>query len=80
MLRKGGNLVTLVTYTPFGRNRMMNVPLSNVSCTEVRNVAKTTLPLKIKGYFMHFILDMKGEFKNETLFDNTAGLKRNLGK
>jgi hypothetical protein len=31
ILRKGGNKVTFVTYTPFGQNRMMTVDLSKVN-------------------------------------------------
>lgn len=78
ILRKGGNQLTVVTYTPFMKNRMMTVPLSNVSCKEMRSRTTSSLPLKIKGYYLHYLLDMKGEFKNEALFDNTAGLKRKL--
>lgn len=78
ILRKGGSEVTLVTYGPFGKNRMMTVPLSDISCREMRNRTKTSLPLKIKGRYLHYVLDMKGEFKNVSLFDSTAGLRRSL--
>lgn len=78
ILNKGGKQLTFVTYTPFGRNRIMTVPVQNVCCKESRNLAKVQLPLKIKNRMMHFMLDMRGEFKNPLLFDSTAGLKRNL--
>lgn len=78
ILRKGGGEVTLVTYGPFGKNRMMTVPLSNISCKEMRTHTRSSLPLKVKGHYLHYILDMKGEFRNAALFDSTAGLKRNL--
>lgn len=44
----------------------------------MRSRARSSLPLKVKDYYMHYVLDMKGDFKNEALFDATAGLKRNL--
>lgn len=76
ILRKGGDKVTLVTYTPFGENRLLTVDLSNVCCKETRMATRSQLPLKVKNHKLHYILDMKGEFKNPQLFDYTAGLKR----
>ncbi|KAF5272740.1 hypothetical protein FQA39_LY07767, partial [Lamprigera yunnana] len=76
VLHKGGSKLSFVTYTPLGANRIMTVPLENVSCRESRLLANSQLPIKIKNRFMHYILDMKGEFKNNSLFDSTAGLKR----
>lgn len=76
ILHKGGNKVSLVTYTPFGTNRIMTVPLENISCKEMRTRATSSLPIKVKGRYLHYLLDMRGEFKNEKLFDHTAGLRR----
>lgn len=76
ILNKGGKKLTFVTYTPFGKNRMMTVPMENVCCKEARNIARVQLPLKIKNRWMHYMLDMRGEFKNPLLFDSTAGLMR----
>ncbi|KAM3966121.1 transmembrane protein 223 [Aphomia sociella] len=76
ILNKGGRFLTFVTYTPFGKNRIMKVPIENVCCRENRANAQVQLPLKVKNQWMHFILDMKGEFKNPLLFDSTAGLLR----
>lgn len=78
ILNKGGKNVTFVTYTPFGKNRMITVPVENICSMESRNVARVQLPLKVKNNMMHFMLDMRGEFKNGMLFDCTAGLSRNL--
>lgn len=78
ILRKGGDSVTFVTYTPFGKNRMMTVNLKNISCQEMRRNARAQLPVKIKDRMFYYILDMKGEFKNTSLFDCTVGLKRIL--
>ncbi|KOB77739.1 Uncharacterized protein OBRU01_03614 [Operophtera brumata] len=78
ILNKGGRNVTFVTYTPFGKNRLMTVPVENVCCKESRNIARVQLPLKVKNTMMHFMLDMRGEFKNPILFDCTAGLSRKL--
>lgn len=76
VLRKGGNAVSIVTYTPFGANRIMNVPVNCISAVETRHVAKATLPLKVKNKALFYVLDMRGEFKNPALFDQTAGLSR----
>ncbi|XP_049874332.1 transmembrane protein 223 [Pectinophora gossypiella] len=76
ILNKGGRHVTFVTYAPFGKNRMMTVPLENICCKENRTNARVQLPLKVKNTWMHYMLDMRGEFKNPLLFDSTAGLAR----
>ncbi|XP_026733806.1 transmembrane protein 223 [Trichoplusia ni] len=76
ILNKGGKKLTFVTYTPFGKNRIMTVPMENVCCKEARNIARVQLPMKIKNRWMHYMLDMRGEFKNPLLFDCTAGLMR----
>lgn len=77
VLRKGGKDVSFVTYTPFGTNRIMTVPLKMVSAEVARETAKSKLPLKIRSRAFYYILDMRGEFKNPKLFDYTVGLKRN---
>lgn len=76
ILRKGGDKITFVTYTPFGKNRMVTVNVNMVSSQEARHNAHSQLPIKVKGHVLFYILDMKGEFKNPKLFDNTAGLRR----
>ncbi|KAJ8977676.1 hypothetical protein NQ317_010415, partial [Molorchus minor] len=77
ILLKGGKVVTVVTYTPTGHNRMFTLGLENLNCKESRTAAKTQLPIKLKGHYLYYILDMRGEFTNPSLFDATAGLKRN---
>ncbi|CAH2245162.1 transmembrane protein 223 [Pararge aegeria] len=76
ILNKGGQNLTFITYAPFGNNRIMKVPIEFVCCKESRKLAKVQLPLKVKNTVMHYMLDMRGEFKNPLLFDCTAGLKR----
>ncbi|XP_049808039.1 transmembrane protein 223 [Schistocerca nitens] len=78
ILRKGGRSITIVTHGPFGRNISRTVDLANVSCPASRGSAKGQLPIKVKGNYIHYVLDMRGEFTNPQLFDYTAGLKRNL--
>lgn len=80
VLQKGGNSVAFVTYSPFGPNRIMSVPINCISAVESRSLAKTTLPIKVKNKSLFYILDMKGEFKNPLLFDQTAGLSRKWAK
>nr|CAG4643643.1 EOG090X0JX7 [Ilyocryptus agilis] len=78
VLRKGGNNVTFITHAPFNRIRYIDVPLKNVSAAQSRNAAKVQLPIKVKGYMGYFVVDVKGEFRNPSLFDATVGLKRIL--
>ena len=70
--------MAFVTYTPFGQNRIMNVPLRNISAQESRSVAKVQLPIKVQNRAFYYILDMKGEFTNGKLFDYTAGVRRKM--
>lgn len=76
---KGGKEISFVTYTPFGKNRILNVPIKYVSAQEARAAATTQLPLKVQNKNFYYILDMRGDFLNTKLFDYTAGLKRKLG-
>lgn len=73
---KNGKDISLVTYTPFGKNRILNVPINCVSAHDSRRTAKVYLPLKVKNKSLFYILDMKGEFKNTKLFDNSIGVSR----
>jgi TMEM70/TMEM186/TMEM223 protein family len=75
---KNGKDVSLVTYTPFGKNRMMDVPIRCISAEETRHSARVYLPLKVKNRTFFYILDMKGEFTNTKLFDQSIALKRRL--
>ncbi|XP_052860104.1 transmembrane protein 223 [Anopheles cruzii] len=78
VLRKGGDLVSVVTYAPFGTNRIMDVPLKYVSAQESREAARVTVPIKIKNRALFYVLDMRGEFMNTKLYDYTVGMARKL--
>ncbi|XP_026479132.1 transmembrane protein 223-like [Ctenocephalides felis] len=78
ILKKGGKSISLVTYSPVGKSRILTVDLKNVSCNQPREHSLVQLPLKVKDKYFYYLLDMKGEFKNVRLFDYTAGLKRLL--
>jgi len=78
ILNKSGTDVSFVTFTPFGGNRIMTVPLRNVSAVESRSTANTYLPMRVKNKNFYYILDMKGEFQNTRIFDYTIALKRKL--
>lgn len=78
ILKKDGKTVSLVCYTPFGNNRIMDVPLKNISAKESRTTSRAYLPLKIRNTRFFYVLDMKGEFRNTRLFDNVIALNRKL--
>ncbi|ERL87751.1 hypothetical protein D910_05140 [Dendroctonus ponderosae] len=60
ILRKGGQQATIVTYTPLGPNRMFTLDLANVSSTQSRTAATSFIPLKVKGHWFYYMIDMKG--------------------
>lgn len=76
ILRKGGQKVTIVTHAPFGENRMLTLGLENLGSKQTRAEAKNYLPIKVRGHMLHYMLDMRGEFKHPQLFDSTCGLAR----
>uniref|UniRef100_A0A2M4AY38 Uncharacterized protein n=1 Tax=Anopheles triannulatus TaxID=58253 RepID=A0A2M4AY38_9DIPT len=78
VLRKGGDQVSVVTYAPFGTNRIMDVPLKCISAQESREAARVTVPIKIKNRALFYVLDMRGEFLNTKLYDYTVGMSRKL--
>jgi len=79
-LLKGGQHVQLICYSPFWRPRLITVPLEHMTCNVSRDHIRGHLPIKIKNYWMYFLLDKSGTFTNTQLFDYTAGLKRSWAK
>lgn len=75
---KNGKDISFVTYTPFGKNRIMTIPLKHISAEESRLTAKTFLPIKVKDRKLFYVLDMKGEFTNKMLYDREIGLRRKI--
>ncbi|XP_031622193.1 transmembrane protein 223 [Contarinia nasturtii] len=78
ILRKGGSYVSFVTYGPFGKNRIMDVPLRFVSAVQSRNVGASALPIKVKGKTFHYLLDKQGQYTNPEIFDHVINVKRRL--
>lgn len=76
ILRKHGNLVSFVTYGPFGTNRIMDVPLRCVTAIQSRGAVAAYLPLKVKGKMLYYILDKKGEYTNPQIFDHVINVRR----
>lgn len=78
-LLKGGGDVGVTTYWHFGRTRHLTVPLDHVSCSKSRTASPTHVAMKIRGYWMYFLLDTRsGRFHEPELFDYVIGLKRSL--
>nr|CAG4642947.1 EOG090X0JX7 [Evadne anonyx] len=78
ILCKGGKDVILTTYGPYFKLRSLNIPLENVSAVQLRSKASNQLPIKVKGYKLYFLVDLKGQLKDPALFDASVGLKRIL--
>ncbi|XP_075227420.1 transmembrane protein 223 [Lycorma delicatula] len=78
VLKKGGQVVLLATHSPFGKERVLHVPVNQISAADHRASAKITIPLKVQGKSLFFILDKEGKFGNLMLFDATVGLRRKL--
>lgn len=49
-----------------------------ISCAVGRNDRGQSIPMKVKGKWFHYTLDKNGQFFNPTLFDLTAGMRRNI--
>lgn len=75
VLKKGGKMVQITT---FGRKSTESVSVGSINCLQQRSSAKNQIPMKIKGKWFYFLLDKKGVFHNEYLFDYLIGLKRSL--
>jgi TMEM70/TMEM186/TMEM223 protein family len=78
VLLKNGEVCSFVTYGPFGKNRIMDVPLKAITAEQTRQTARVHLPIKVRSRKFFYILDMRGEFLNTRLFDHTVGLKRKI--
>ena len=78
-LLKGGRDVAVTTYWHFGLRRQFTVPVDHISCAKSRTASPTHVAMKIRGYWMHFLLDTRsGRFHEPELFDYVIGLKRSL--
>lgn len=78
VLRKGGGEVSFVTYGPLGTNRIRTVPLRSVTGLERRDAARTFLPIKVKNIRWYFVLDVRGKYMNQELFDHVVNTRRKL--
>lgn len=73
VLHKGGKDVSIVTNNLFKNVDTITVPLEKVKTTMARDQIKNFLPLKIQGKMFFYLVDGKGKFFNEQLFDYTVG-------
>uniref|UniRef100_A0A2S2QB55 Transmembrane protein n=1 Tax=Sipha flava TaxID=143950 RepID=A0A2S2QB55_9HEMI len=78
VLCRGGDKLSITSFGFFNRNITTTIPLENISCAVGRNDRGQSIPMKVKGKWFHYILDKNGKFFNPTLFDLTAGMKRNI--
>jgi len=79
ILRKDGLTVAFVTYAPFGRNRIMDVPIKNISAAGSRTSGASQMPVKVRGRYLYYLIDLKeGKFPHPQVFDRTVGTKRKL--
>lgn len=78
VLLKGGQRVFVQTYTPFKDLRSFDVPLEDINCLQSRHQKSNYISLKIRGHWLHYMLDQRGIFPHPRLFDNTVGLSRKL--
>lgn len=56
----------------------MDVPLRCVTGIQARTALASYLPLRVKGKFIYFILDKKGEYTNPELFDHLINVRRHF--
>ncbi|KAG9475509.1 hypothetical protein GDO78_003746 [Eleutherodactylus coqui] len=77
-LHAGGDRVTIVTAGVFGLGSSFTLPLRNISCMAHRLQVPATIPLKVKGRPLYYLLDRQGQVSNAMLFDRTVGAYRSL--
>ncbi|KAK3092819.1 hypothetical protein FSP39_007541 [Pinctada imbricata] len=82
-LLKGGENIRLETFSPMSlgeySKKVIKVPLKDISGQLARVPTNNTIPIKVKGYRFHFLMDNKsGVFHEPNLYDYTIGLRRNL--
>lgn len=71
-LLRGGKVINLQTYGPYGRTKSMQLPVNNVSAQWGQEKAKSVLPLRVKGkWLMYQIYPQEGRIYNRALFDET---------
>lgn len=76
-LLRGGRLVSLATYKPFGRIKQKNYQLKDISCENDISIVERFIPFKVKGKPFYFLVDKKkGTFYNDKVFKGSVGLKR----
>lgn len=74
VLHKGGKNVSLITEHFFKHQETLTLPVNAVTAIWARNQMKDYLPLKVEGKLFYYLLDARGTFLNEELFDSTIGL------
>lgn len=77
ILHKGGNNVSIITNHPLKNNYTMTLPINKIKIKIARDKMKNYLPMKIQGRRFYYIIDSKGTFLNEKLFDYTVGKAKN---
>lgn len=73
------NAIQLLTYTPLGTMRSVEVPLTRVFCNGSRTSNRTHVALKAQGYPMYFLVDRtQGQFPVPRTFDVLVGSRRRM--
>lgn len=70
--------VGLITYTPTGSTRSLEVPLTTVTCSGERLSERAQLALKVKGYSLFFLIDRQGQFLAPRLFDTLIASRKRV--
>ena len=70
--------VCLITYTPTGTTRSLQLPLTAVTCSGERLSERAQLALKVKGYPLFFLIDRQGQFSAPRLFDTLIASRKRV--
>ena len=68
-------VVKIGVFTPFGKHKDVQVPLTTIKCKGTR-ISHKHLSLKVKGYPLHYIVDHQGTFQSPKLFDTLIGTRQ----
>ena len=69
----------VLTYTPLGSTRIVDIPLTDITATVDRQAAKSHVAFKAKGYPLYFLLDKQnGRFLVPKVYDNVIGSRKKV--
>ncbi|KAL0279397.1 UNVERIFIED_CONTAM: hypothetical protein PYX00_000968 [Menopon gallinae] len=80
VLRRDTKQIILKTYSPFAKLRELTISAYDVSGTtsQITKGKMGYIPLKVKGNWFYYLLDVNGKLHNPAVFNNFINIQREL--